>query len=241
MAVGNLTGGVILGASSGVGRALAAQLADNGHQLTAISRRAPDLGQGVRSVSADIRDFTGLENALLETAETQTIEYIVNCVGVGFYAPIGSDYLDAWTDILATNVAGILVLLSVIDRHFADLKTFIHVSSMAAHRPSRTPGNLCYSVSKMAARVIVEEYRKEIRSKGRTTRISMISPGFIDGTDFGRNFYACAPDDQERYDLYGAHDNLSPADVAAAIRNVMAMPAHVELLDTVMSPNGQPA
>jgi NADP+-dependent farnesol dehydrogenase len=236
-----LKGGVVLGASSGVGHRLARRLAAGGQQITAVARRAPELDEGVAAVSADVRDYAGLERVIRSAKDRQAVDYIVNCVGVGFYAPVGADYLRAWTDILTTNVASLLSLLSIIDTHCADLPVFVQVSSMAAHRPSRTPGNLCYSASKAAARVIVEEYRKQVRAAGRRTRVSMVSPGFVEETDFGRNFYAHAPAGVARADLYGAHENLTADDVAAAIAHLLHTPERVEILDLIVCARDQPA
>lgn len=235
-----MTGGVVLGASSGVGRELALRLAADGQRVVAVSRRAPALGAGVVSVAADIRDYRNLEAAILSARDRNALDYIVNCVGVGFYAPIGRDNSQAWQDIVTTNITSLLSLLSVIDQHCAELRTFIQVSSMAAHRPSRTPGNLCYSASKVAARVIVEEYRRQTKAAGRATKVSMVSPGFVEGTDFGRNFYANAPDVTPT-DLYGAHDNLTPGDVAAVVQHLLTMPEHMEVLDMIVCPSGQPS
>lgn len=231
--------GIVLGGSSGVGRSLASKLHSAGHQVMAVSRRAPDLGSGICSVAADIRDFTGLESVIQSAQERGPVNYVVNCVGVGFYAPIGDDRSTAWTDILATNVAGLLCLLSVMERNLPDLETFVNVSSTAAHRPSRTPGNICYSAAKTAARVIVDEYRKQLREEGRPTRVCMISPGIIENTDFERNFYSRASDEDPRADLSGGHPSLNPDQVAEVIHGILRLPLELEVVDMILAPTGQ--
>lgn len=233
------TGGIVVGASSGVGRALASRLRESGHQVTAVSRRAPDLGAGIVTVAADIRDFESLESAIAAARKRGPVDYVVNCVGVGFYAPIGDDRSPAWVNMLTTNVAGLLCLLSVMERQLPALGTFVQVSSTAAHRPSRTPGNICYSATKAAARVIVDEYRKQLRETGRDTRVCMVSPGLIERTDFDRNFYSYAMDKDFRKDLYGAYTSLSADQVAEAIYGILGLPSDVELVDMILAPIGQ--
>lgn len=234
------TGGVILGASSGVGRALAVRLAAGGQHVTAVSRRGLALGGRITPVAADVREYDALATAILQARSSHRVDYIINCVGVGFYAPIGADHTSAWNEILATNVTGLLSILSVIDRHCPDLDMFVHVSSMAAYRMSQTPGNICYSVSKASARMIVEEYRRQIRAAGRTTKISMISPGFVENTGFQENFYSYEGKPAGAADIYGAHDSLAPEDVALAIDNIINYPDHMEVIDMILAPTGQP-
>lgn len=232
-------GGIVVGASAGVGRALALKLHERGHLVTAVSRRAPCLGEGIATSAADVRDFASLESAVLAARERGPVDYVVNCVGVGFYAPIGDDRSAVWTSMLTTNVTGLLCLLSVIERQLPALRTFVHVSSTAAHRPSRTPGNICYSAAKTAARVIVDEYRKQLREAGSDTRVCMVSPGLIEGTDFDRNFYSYAMEKDSRQDLYGAYASLSADQVAETIHSILSLPPTVEIIDMILAPVGQ--
>jgi NADP-dependent 3-hydroxy acid dehydrogenase YdfG len=224
-------GGVIPGASSGVGKALALRLAAAGHQA---------LGGQITPVAVDVREYDELSAVIVQARDSHQVDYIINFVGVGFYAPIGANYTRAWNEILATNVTSLLSVLSIIDQHCTDLAAFIHVSSMAAYRMSQTPGNICYSVSKTAARMIVEEYRRQVRTTGRTTKIPMISPGFVAATDFQRSFYSHADESVQRVDLYGAHDNLAPEDVVWVIENVLGYTGHIEVIDIIIAPTGQP-
>jgi NADP-dependent 3-hydroxy acid dehydrogenase YdfG len=240
--MGAIGDGIVLGASSGVGRALVEMLANAGSIVTALSRRGvvPGLeNENVLPAAVDVRNFPELEQAVAEASARHAVDYVVNCIGVGFYAPIGADYSGAWNDILTSNVTGLLNLLSVVERQLPDLRQFVHLSSMAAHRVSRTPGNLCYSVSKAAARTVVEEYRQELRAKGRMTRVSMVSPGFIEGTEFGEHFFSRAPD-VPPVNIYAGHANLTPPDVAELVVCVLRLPGHAEVVDLLVRPTEQP-
>jgi 3-hydroxy acid dehydrogenase/malonic semialdehyde reductase len=235
--------GVILGATSGVGRAVVEQRFHTGDELVAVGRRgasfadAQSATSGVRWVSADIRDFDSLARTLHQAAP---FDYLVNCVGVGFYAPVGSDNTAAWREILDTNLRGLLNVVSIIGQACPGLADFVHVSSLAAHRVSETPGNLAYSVAKAGARTIVQELRRELRAQGSLTRVSMVSPGLVEGTDFGKNYYNFRDASVSGPGLYDQHVNLAPSDVAGVISYVLALPRHMEVLDVLVAPTAQP-
>ncbi|WP_431897571.1 SDR family oxidoreductase [Micromonospora haikouensis] len=234
--------GIVLGASSGIGAEVARQLLDRGDEVTLVSRRAPTPAPSSAAVSAraDIRDFGRLETIFTEACGRGPLDYVVNCVGVGFYAPLGADNSTVWNDILTVNVTGLLNLLSVVDRTCPELPRLVHVSSMAAHRVSRTPGNLAYSVAKAGAKTIVEQYRQGLRAAGRHTKVSMVSPGFVEATDFGRNYFSRTTGSAPQPDIYGGHRNLSAADVAEIVAYVLGSPPHIEFLDLVFCSPEQP-
>jgi len=237
----NMGDGIVLGASSGIGRVLVECLAESGSTITAMSRRGSVPGLNSPSVFpqvVDIRNYSALLLAVSAAKERHEVRFIVNCVGVGFYAPVGADYSTAWNEILSTNIVGVLNLLSAVENILPDIEHLVHVSSMAAHSISRVPGNVCYSASKAAARTIMEDYRRTVREGGRRTRVSMISPGFVEGTEFTNKFFKYA--DHVTFDPYGSHANLSPKDVASLIMNILLQPLHILVGDILVLPSEQP-
>ena len=239
----NVRSGIVLGGSSGVGLAVAERLAGDGCEVHVLSRRGlrGDAGRSprVRAAVADIRDYASLSAAVATIGRHGPVDFVVNCVGIGYLAPIGADHSAEWADILATNVVGLLNLLSAIDVHLPDLPQFVHVSSLAAHQVSRVAGNLCYSVSKAAARTIVQEHLKAVRAAGRRTRVTMVSPGFIEGTEFEQRFYSRTAKPASSGSLFAGQENLTPANVATIIVDVLRQPDHVELVDVLVRPRGQ--
>jgi NADP-dependent 3-hydroxy acid dehydrogenase YdfG len=217
-------------------------MVEAGSQITVLSRRAllpPDSGHRATAVAVDVRDFDALERAVTVARDRHRVDFVVTCVGVGFYSPIGANFASAWTEIVTTNIVGLLNLLSVIDKVLPTLSRLVCVSSMAAHHVSATPGNLCYSVTKEAARTIVREYSAGLRAARRGTRVSMISPGYVEGTGFGEHFFAYADETSTR-DLYAAGVNLTAGDVAALIEGILRQPRHIEIVDILVRPIGEP-
>lgn len=232
--------GVVIGASAGIGHALVKRLAPEAASIVALSRRGhvPPVEASLQSFAVDVRDFDALDTAFATITAENRVDFVVNCVGVGFFAPIGADHSETWAEMLLTNVGGLLNLLSVIDRRAPSLGTLVHISSTAAHRPSRTPGNECYTASKVAARSIINGYRTIVHDSGRHTRVAMVSPGYVEGTDFDRNFFSKATPPTP-VDLYGGQENLRPPDVADAIAGILSTPAHIEVDDLIIRPRGQ--
>lgn len=223
----------MFGATSGIGLALTTALTADGDAVVAAGRRGVwDGPVAVRRVVVDVRDFDAVAATVRDAGP---LDYVVNCVGVGFYAPFGSDNTVAWQEILDSNIRGLLNVVSAVLRDRPDLGHFVHVSSLAAHRISATPGNVAYSVAKAGGRTIVQELRRELREMGRATRVSMVSPGFVEGTDFGANYFRHRPA-PDVGDIYGNHTNLRPPDVADVIRYVLGLPPQVEVLDIMIAP-----
>jgi short-subunit dehydrogenase len=105
---------VITGASAGIGRALATELAAEGAQLVLAARRADrleeinhELGGGHLCVPTDVSDPESCR-ALIVAAEKQfgRIDTLVCNAGYGFLRPVAETDAEAMTEIFRTNVLG---------------------------------------------------------------------------------------------------------------------------------------
>jgi NADP-dependent 3-hydroxy acid dehydrogenase YdfG len=225
----------VVGASAGVGAAVVRRLTTTATRIYAASRRgvAPVAHPSVVGVRCDVQSYDDVRRLL-----DRPVDYLVNCAGVGFYAPLDGPYTAEWTEMVLTNVVGLANLLAVAATADPPLKGIVHIGSLASHRMSHVPGNVVYSVTKMSARLLVEDYRRQTRAAGRDTRVMSISPGFIEGTEFGDHFFRGAP--ELAVDLYAAHRALTAADVAELIDWMLALPPHVEVTDLITRPRQQP-
>jgi NADP-dependent 3-hydroxy acid dehydrogenase YdfG len=231
--------GVVIGASSGIGAAVTSGLAGEGHRIVACARRFDHIGVGelVTGRALDVRDYAAVSETLLAAAASGPLSYVVNCAGVGFYAPLGADHGQEWRDILETNVVGLMNVCSVLLEHDLGVEQLVFVGSLAAHRVSATPGNVLYSASKKAAMLVLEDFRATLRAGGSDLRVTAISPGFVGGTDFGKRYFERLPEEAE--DLYAAGANLRAADVAEIILWLLSTPPHVEVSDIIVRPTMQ--
>ncbi|AWI80839.1 MAG: 3-hydroxyacyl-CoA dehydrogenase [Betaproteobacteria bacterium HGW-Betaproteobacteria-13] len=106
---------VVTGAGSGIGEAIAQELARLGATLTLVGRRAEPLesaratlaGQGHGVVVADITDHAGIAQAFAgAAAERGPIAILVNNAGAAKSAPAGKTTPALWNEMLTVNLTG---------------------------------------------------------------------------------------------------------------------------------------
>jgi len=112
---------VVTGASSGLGRGLAAGLADRGMSLVLTGRNEARLDETahqirraapsvkIETVIADLSSRSGL-SALLDRVGDRPIEVLVNNAGFGSYGPFAEADPDRETDELAVDVGAVVAL-----------------------------------------------------------------------------------------------------------------------------------
>ena len=122
---------VVVGGTSGIGRALALGLAAAGADVVATSRRAEQvketaeqiaaLGRRTLAVTSDVADRASLEHVLEESiAALGGVDILVNCAGTTKRTPT-LDMDDAtWQKILDTNLTGTLRACQVFGRHMVE-------------------------------------------------------------------------------------------------------------------------
>ena len=179
---------VITGASSGIGWALAKELAARGARV-GISARRPELleklvgeirasGGIVEAETGDVADRSALAEAIgkLESRLGPTDVLIANA---GVSAPSGGDPVnsDAVETMLRVNYLGVVyafeaVLPGMLRRSAGHI---VAVSSLAAYKG--LPGSAAYCASKAAVNVFCEALRIELRPRG--VAVTAICPGFI--------------------------------------------------------------
>lgn len=181
---------VITGASSGIGRAIALELAASGVSLGLLGRQDLKLnevaalcqakGAVVQFGCVDVTDATGLALWLKTYDEAHPIDWMLANAGVT--ASIGKDgSLEALTEangLLAANVNGVLntvyaVLPMMRERGHGQIGL---MSSLAAWRGmALTPA---YSASKAGVKAYGEALRDLLAPEG--IGVSIICPGFVD-------------------------------------------------------------
>jgi uncharacterized protein len=184
---------VVTGASSGIGREIARQLAQRGHGLTLVARREERLGalaeeatnaNGVRVevVSADLTDQSARERVATEVADRGLVAHIlVNAAGLSTVGPVhANDPADELamirTDVEALAHLCSLFLPGMVQRGAGAV---LNVASTAAFQP--LPGQAGYAASK----AFVLSYGQAVRAELHGTGVSVttLCPGPVD-TEF---------------------------------------------------------
>ena len=191
--VGTRPGALIVGASSGIGAALARILAREGYTLALVARRGAELESLAQEVNAaagslmaraypcDARDFDAapsLYARILADFGDSPFEAAVYVAGV---MPAGED--DAhWTfeqerETIETNLLGAVRWLDLAAETMTQQRhgALIGVSSVAGDRGRR--GNSAYQASKAALSTYLESLGYRLR--GRGVRVVTIKPGYV--------------------------------------------------------------
>lgn len=224
----------VFGASSGIGLATAEALTKS-TTVVALSRREPSgaVGAGgIRYIACDVRDNAQVTEFFRSHGDRVTA--VVNCAGVGAYAPLGDDFAEYWKEIVETNLLGCAHILSNVLRFARNCRHVIAIGSLAAYRASATPGNDMYSASKAGMARCVKDFRLRLREAGNPMRVTLLTPGFVEGTGFGEHFFRSQPDATQ--DLFAEFGGLRPTDVADVIEWCLTQPAHVDVSEVVVRP-----
>jgi NADP-dependent 3-hydroxy acid dehydrogenase YdfG len=239
---------LVTGGSSGIGRATAKRLSEEGMRVAVCARRQERLAELQRSatgagaelvtLAADLRDEEQILGMFAEARRRLGgIDVLVNNAGLGHQAPLMSGSTAAWREMLEVNVLALCVCTreALGDmRARGDRGHVLHISSMSAHRVPRGSG--VYSATKFAVRSLTEGLRQELREAGSGIRVTSISPGFVE-TEFAAVYHQS---EEAAARTYGRYPVIQPAEVADAVIYALSQPAHVEIHDILMRPTTQP-
>ncbi len=233
---------LVTGASSGIGRAIARILDENGVRVTLTARREDRLNEAAAGlefancVVADFRDETQISAAVRQTAETRgRLDILVNSAGLAKQAGLSDGATRDWREMLETNVLG-LAIASREALQFFDSREGGHIVNICSMSGHRIPGKGgFYAATKFAVRAMTEGLRQELRLAGNPTRVSQISPGFVD-TELLDIYFQSAGSDR-----YAAVDYpiLKPEDIAKTVLHVLSAPPHVDVTDVLVRPTAQ--
>ncbi len=174
----------ITGASTGIGRELALQLAARGVRVAVSARSADALADlaaahaGITPFSLDVTDLAAARTAAAAVhAHLGSIDLVILCAGV--WDPMGSwDYqAERATHSMAVNYTGIVnVLDPILPLLRAQSRGQIALmASLAGYRG--IPNAAAYAPSKAAVISLAESLRPDLRGTG--TKISVINTGFV--------------------------------------------------------------
>src|SRR5467141_606417 len=179
---------LVTGASSGIGRGLAVELAKRGAQLGLLARRKDLLDElvgeiettGAKAIAlpADVQDAAAVRAAVnhLET-EFGPVDVLIANAGVGVTADASELNADEVARVIGVNVIGVAncvaaVVLGMVARGRGHL---VAISSLAAYRG--LPKSAAYCASKAALSAFFESLRLDLQEKG--INVTIIHPGFI--------------------------------------------------------------
>ena len=178
---------LVTGASSGIGAALARELASRGHSITLVARReerlrtlATDLtsesGVTAEVIAADLGDPTDRDRLAEDLrGRGRSVEVLVNNAGFGHQADFATSPRERMTEMVRVNVEAVVDLTSrflgpMVDRGRGSI---INISSIGAFQP--LPGSAVYGASKAFVLSFSEAVRTELRGSG--VSVTAVCPG----------------------------------------------------------------
>lgn len=176
---------VVTGASSGIGEALAWELARRGHSLILVARRGEILEETAEAMrskhgitvevrAVDLSDIRSLEILCAELADRE-ISILCNNAGIATFGAIidlDHDYERAQLRLNATAVheLTLAVLPQMVARGAGGI---LMVGSAAGNMP--IPNNATYAASKAFVNTFSESLRGEVAAKG--VHVTLLAPG----------------------------------------------------------------
>jgi short-subunit dehydrogenase len=176
---------VIVGASSGIGEALARQLSRDGWRLALLARRVDRLEALRQTLAADIvvRRIDVTENtaaAILDELlnELGSVDLVIISAGAGHNNRDLKTELDVET--IAVNVLGFTTMAQVAMRYFLRRGRghLVGISSVAALRGNG--GAAAYAASKAFQSVYLDGLRDLAQDSGLPIAVTEVQPGFVD-------------------------------------------------------------
>lgn len=166
---------LVTGGSSGIGQAIAAQLAGDGHMVYATSRKAILSLYPFTMLHMDVSDHASVQAAIESVVSEQgRLDVLINNAGLGMAGPLESTTDQEARTIYDTNVFGVLNTCRIASRYLRASKgMIINITSIGG--AFGLPYRGIYCSSKFAVEGISEALSLELRPQG--VRVVIVQPG----------------------------------------------------------------
>lgn len=182
---------LVTGAGSGIGKATAIRMAQEGARIAALSKSEAGLEEVVKTITAnggeairllvDVTDQTEMEAAMSRVdAEWGQLDIVFANAGInGVWAPLDDLTVEEWETTLKVNLTGTFITvrsaLPLLSRNGGSI---IITSSVNGTRIFSNSGASAYSTTKAGQLAFAKMIALELAPKG--IRVNVICPGAID-------------------------------------------------------------
>lgn len=181
---------LITGASSGIGRDMARELAKRGCDLILVARRVNRLeeikneitGVSVETIECDVSTEENCTK-LYNSVKDKGVDMLVNNAGFGLAGEFLSTDLNKELNMIKTNVVAVHMLTKLFLKDFAekDKGIILNVASSAAYMAG--PYLSTYYATKNYVRRLTEAVYRELKEKNSNVSVSVLCPGPVN-TEF---------------------------------------------------------
>ncbi|MCB9209511.1 MAG: SDR family oxidoreductase [Ignavibacteriales bacterium] len=237
----------ITGATSGIGKACAYALAEQGSNLILSARRTNLIEKIEEDIKAkynvktyalkiDVRNQKEVEWAVNSLPEKwKNIDILINNAGLAKgMNKLYEDDIENWEDMIDTNVKGLLYVTRAIVPGMVERKNghVINIGSTAGHEAY--PKGHVYCATKHAVDAITKGLRMDVVDKN--IRVSTVDPGAVE-TNFSNVRFS--GDKERAKSMYKGIIPLIAEDVAEAVLFCATRPPHANIAEIIMMPTQQ--
>ncbi len=236
---------LITGASTGIGRAVAIDLAARGCELFLLARREEklqELSSELKNSHPQIKitlivaDVTSKDLPKLLLEKTQGhLDILINNAGLALGRDkVETSNLDDWDQMINTNItANFRVAHTVVPWMLKNGGgDILNLCSVAGHLTY--PGGAIYCATKHAVSAFTKSLREE--TCGKNLRVMQISPGMVN-TDFSQVRFR---GDKTAADaVYSNMTPLTPQDISRMMIFMLEQPRHVVIDEIITMPQDQ--
>jgi NADP-dependent 3-hydroxy acid dehydrogenase YdfG len=232
----------VTGASSGIGEAIARELADAGCKVMLAARReeqlkslVQELGDNVAYHLTDVTDAKQVQAMAQATIDRfGRIDVLVNNAGVMPVSPLIDLKIDDWNKAIDINIRGVLHGIAAVLPNMSDRGSghIINIGSVASIHA--LPNFAVYCGTKFAVKAISESLRKETLGK---VRVTTIYPGAVES-----ELMQSSNDEQTINQIasdFSEVSFISPTAISNAVHYAIAQPKEVAVNEIVVRPSNQ--
>lgn len=233
---------VVTGASSGIGKAIARKLSENGCKVVLSSRSTGKLKELQSQLSdsmvaeMDVSNTQSVVEAFKKIREQyEKIDILVNCAGVMPLTYLKNRHLEEWLETIEVNVKGSLRCINEVLPSMKEQKSGHIINIASVDGKEVFPGGAVYGASKAALIALSTAMRMEL-SPEFNIRITAIEPGTVD-TDLREDI----TDEEllEDKDYGGDEAKLKPEHIADAVLYAVKQPKSVNVNELLIKPTGK--
>lgn len=238
---------VVTGASAGIGAEISKKLADAGIIVVGLARRSEKIQEHAETltnqkarlyaVKCDTTSEKEVKRAFEEIEKIGPVHILINNAGTSKQTTLYNGEVEDWRQVLETNIMGTCIVSKEAIRIMSEQKIagqIININSILGHFVYDIPELNVYPATKHALTALTETLRLELIGINSNIKVTSLSPGPVDDTEFFVK------------KMIGAEDGvgpikhfLKPEDVADAVVYILSTPPHLQIAELMLRPVGE--